>query len=155
MRLSVRTALLSMAAVALAAPLAAPAEPAKGSWMGRWTVSDEQPVFTARGQPYRTIDFAPCGKDFCGVSVGAGGKCGPTLFRFLRKRTGDFDLRGHGVWGKERKNVVMNRWDRDGADPAGMELYLGDGYDLGGRSGSMPKFHAGYKLAGAARCKVA
>jgi hypothetical protein len=78
-----------------------------------------------------------------------------TLFRFLGKRTGDFDLRGHGQWGKERKNVVMNRWDGDGSDAAGMELYLGDGYDLGGRSGSMPKYHAGYKAAGPARCKAA
>lgn len=150
--LSVRTAALSMAAAALMLPLAASAQPPAGGWTGRWTVSDDKPVYTARGRLYQTIDVAPCGKDFCGVSVGAGGHCGPLLFRFLARHMAEFDLHGHAAWGTERKNVTLERWDATEQGAAGMDLYLGDGYDVGGRSGSMPKFNATYRKAGAPRC---
>ena len=68
-------ALVAVGALALAGPAltdqaaAAGASSAKSPYYGRWTVDEEKPVFTARGRLYKTIDVAPCGKDFCGVSV--------------------------------------------------------------------------------------
>lgn len=138
--------------LAAAAQAAAPASP----YWGRWTVDDAEPVFTARGREYQTIDIAPCGRDFCGVSVAANGKCGPTLFRFLMKRAGGQEaLRGKGKWGRDRKNVQI--WLYNPAEPTEpkiMELFLGDGHNFGERSGSMPRFHANYKPAGASKCNV-
>ena len=149
--LSVRGAAMSMAAASLVAALPAAAA-APAPWSGRWTVADDKPVFTARGRPYQTIDVAPCGGDVCGVSVGAGGRCGAALFRFSGRQAGEFTVHGHGRWGAERKNVVIERYDGTEQGPAGLDLYLGDGYDVGGRSGSMPKFNATYRRTGAARC---
>jgi hypothetical protein len=83
-----RTALMSigLAALSLAAPAAG--EAAGSPFWGRWKVTSdgEAPVFSSRGRDYKTIDIAPCGKDFCGVSVKDNGQCGPVLFRFLMKR---------------------------------------------------------------------
>lgn len=144
------------------APESGPA-PVKSDWYGRWTVDEENPAFTARGRLYRTIDVGPCGNDFCGVSVSDKGACGPVLFRFLGSRARNHgrdeqELRGHGVWGKGRKNVMLMRYDTYAADSdrvsgQGIELYLGDGWDFGGRSDSMPKFHAVYKRAAAPGCR--
>ena len=138
--------------LAVAAQAAAPASP----YWGRWTVDDAEAVFTARGREYQTIDIAPCGKDFCGVSVAANGKCGPTLFRFLMKRAGGEEaLRGKGKWGRDRKNVQIWLYNsEEPTEPKVMELYLGDGHNFGERSGSMPRFHANYKPAGASKCNV-
>lgn len=151
-----RNALLSigLAAAALAAPSAA-AAPDSPFW-GRWKVAGDNPAFSSRGRDYKTIDIAPCGKDFCGVSVKDNGQCGPVLFRFLMKRAnGENELRGHGKWGNGRKNVLI--WlfsgENDG-DHQGMQLYLGEGYDFGERSANMPKFDAAYRHSGAARCKA-
>ncbi|MFM5947658.1 MAG: hypothetical protein ACKOPM_00290 [Novosphingobium sp.] len=131
---------------------AAPSSP----YFGRWTVNEAKPVFTAKGRMYKTIDIAPCGKDFCGVSVGDGGTCGPVLFRFLMKHANaDMTLHGHAKWGTQTKNVQINTWELDAADwPGGREidLYVGDGYDFGDRSDNMPKFHGEYKRIGVARC---
>lgn len=137
----------------LAAPASA-AAPASPYW-GRWNVADAKPVFTARGREYKAIDIAPCGKDFCGVSVADNGQCGPVLFRFLMKRANAEDsLRGHGKWGQARKNVLIWMYNSDDPkEPSYLELYLGDGYDFGERSDNMPKFHATYHRSGAARCK--
>lgn len=158
MRLSQSIGRLSMTALGTALGMVASISPAPAAaggagsspYYGRWTVSEDNPVFTARGRPYKTIDIATCGKDFCGVSVDDGGRCGPVLFRFLGRHATTADLRGHGRWGAEQKNVVIMSYG-DGGD-AGFELYLGDGYNLGSRSGSMPKFHADYKRLGQARC---
>jgi hypothetical protein len=149
-----RTAVMSigLAAIAPAAPLQA-AAPSSPYW-GRWTVAEAGTTFSSRGREYKTIDVAPCGKDFCGVSVGDGGRCGPVLFRFLMKRAGGTDeLRGHGKWGTARKNVLIWLFDGD-AEGAhrGMQLYLGEGYDFGERSENMPKFDAAYRHSGVARC---
>ena len=85
---------IGLAALGLALPAAA--APARPYW-GRWTVAEDSPVFSSRGREYKTIDIAPCGKDFCGVSVADNGKCGAVLFRFLMKRAdGQRELRGHG-----------------------------------------------------------
>ena len=157
MALSHRLAALSIAALGCVAAAAQAAAPATSAWYGRWSVSEDNPTFTARGKLYKTVDIAPCGNDFCGVSVDDGGKCGATLFRFLGRRALATDtLEGHGRWGTGRKNVVIYPSLDEGLPAAerGFELYLGDGYDFGGRSENMPKFHAGYRRAGAPRCSV-
>jgi len=150
LRLSMR-ALLCVAAAALAGP--APAA-APSPYYGRWTIDEEKPVFTARGRLYKTIDVAPCGRDFCGVSVDDAGKCGTTLFRFLGKHADGADaLRGHGRWGTAKKNVVIYAADNPEAEGGRyFELYLGDGYDFGERSDNMPKFHGNYRRLGTASC---
>jgi hypothetical protein len=43
----------------------------RSPYYGRWTVGGAKEVFSARGKLYKTIDIAPCGRDFCGVSVAA------------------------------------------------------------------------------------
>ncbi len=127
---------------------------ATSPYYGRWVSSDGERSFSSRGRDYRTIDIAPCGNDFCGVSVGANGQCGPVLFRFLAKRaTADDALRGHGKWGKDRKNVVIYYFDSD-EDGKQLELYLGKGYDFGERSDNMPSFHTIYAPRGKAVCKA-
>lgn len=142
---------IGLAALGLALPADA-AAPASPYW-GRWTVAEAKPTFTARGREYKSFDVAPCGNDFCGVSVNDRGQCGAVLFRFLMKRaTEDNDLRGHGKWGTGRKNVVIWLYSEEENGPKQMELYLGDGYDFGERSGSMPKYHSTYKRTGQARC---
>jgi hypothetical protein len=142
--------LAASAALTVPAQAAAPASP----YWGRWTVADAGSAFSSRGREYKTIDIAPCGKDFCGVSVGDGGKCGPVLFRFLMKRANSTEeLRGHGKWGSVRKNVLIWLFDNEGQGAhKGMQVYLGDGYDFGERSENMPKFEAVYRHSGVARC---
>jgi hypothetical protein len=134
-------------------PAAAEAPGAATPYYGRWTVAEDRPVFTARGKLYKTIDIAPCGRDFCGVSVDDKGKCGAVLFRFLARNVAADTLRGHGKWGDERKNVVIYKYDMDDA-ASNFELYLGDGHSFGERSGSMPKFHAEYRRLGNAKCST-
>lgn len=145
-------AALSIALFAGVPALAAVPSP----YYGRWTVNEDKPVWTAKGRMYRTIDIAPCGKDFCGVSVGDKGRCGPVLFRFLaRHADGTHELRGHAKWGTAIKNVQISTWGPNAEEmPGGREinLYIGDGYDFGGRSENMPKFHGEYKRIGNARC---
>lgn len=147
-RLSIAS--LSITLLAHTAPaIAGEASP----YYGRWTVSEDRPIFTVRGAAYKTIDITTCGRDFCGVSVDDKGRCGAVLFRFLAKNAATDMLRGHGRWGSEQKNIVlMSYGTTDTGENAGFELLLGDGYNLGSRSGSMPKFHADYKRLGAARC---
>lgn len=138
------------AALAAAPAIAAPNSPL---W-GRWQVEDRGAPFSVRGREYKTIDIAPCGKDFCGVSVGDNGKCGPVLFRFLMKRAhGNEELRGKGKWGTGRKNVSIWLFKAEpGRIRDQFQLYLGDGWDFGERSANMPKFDALYRKSGVARC---
>ena len=123
---------------------------------GRWTVNQDKPVFTAKGLPYKTIDVAPCGRDCCGVSVGAKGQCGPVLFRFLAKHAdSESTLFGHAKWGTATKNVQIATWKVEpGEWPGGheLDLYVGDGHDFGDRSENMPKFRSEYKQIGNAHC---
>ncbi len=145
--------IVTLSAVASAAPAA------RSPYYGRWKVHEERPVFTAKGKLYKTIDIAPCGNDFCGVSVADNGKCGPTLFRFLASHAdGTTTLRGKGRWGTDRKNVQIDTWETDPSEnvPGGrlINLYLGDGHDFGERSDNMPRFHAEYHRSGEARCKA-
>ena len=140
-----------LATAVLTAPASAGEAPGASSrYYGRWAVSEDRPVFTARGRLYKTIDVAPCGRDFCGVSVADNGKCGAVLFRFLARNAKEDELQGHGRWGDQQKNIIIYA---DMEDPGnGMELYLGDGHDFGERSGNMPKFRASYRRTGGARC---
>ena len=157
-RLSMQV-ICGMAALAGVAYLVAGAQPAAAAggsspYFGRWTVSEDRPVFTARGRLYKTIDVSACGRDFCGVSVDDRGRCGTTLFRFLMAHAGGEDsLRGHGKWGNARMNVMLDNYE-DSDAPGGrrIELYLGKGYDFGERSDNMPKFHANYRKSGQALC---
>ena len=156
-RLFHSVAAVSIALVAAATLVAAtgPVErslrrPAASPYFGHWTVTDPAERFTARGRIYKTIDIAACGRDFCGVSVADNGACGVTLFRFLGRNANSEGLNGHGVWGRERKNIRLETWTTD--DGREMELYLGDGHSLGSRSDSMPRFHAVYNQSGRARC---
>ena len=129
---------------------------AASPYYGRWTVSEDRPVFTARGRLYKTIDVASCGRDFCGVSVDEAGKCGAVLFRFLGRHADGADmLRGHGKWGDAQKNIEIYA-DVDPAVATNpiLELSLGDGHDFGGRSDNMPKFHANYRRVSNARCRA-
>lgn len=144
--------MLGIAALAPAVPAAAGGA-ASSPYYGRWAVNEDNPVFTARGRLYKTLDVSPCGKDFCGVSVDDAGRCGAVLFRFLGIHATTDTLRGHGRWGDQQKNVViMSYGTLDNGDNAGFELYLGDGYNLGSRSANMPTFHAEYKRLGQAKC---
>lgn len=143
-------------AVALASSVVASAKIARPSpYFGRWTVSDANERFTAKGKLYKTIDIAPCGKDFCGVSVGDKGQCGPVLFRFLTKNAYATILHGHAKWGAGKKNIQIENWENpDDVGGRQMEIFVGDGYDFGGRSDSMPKFNAQYKRTGEAVCRT-
>jgi hypothetical protein len=148
-------AALSIAAALVSSVAVSAIEASPGPHFGRWTVSDPAARFTAKGKLYKTIDIAFCGKDFCGVSVGDKGQCGPTLFRFLTKNARKPMLQGHGKWGNAKKNIQIENWENP-ESPSGreMEIYVGDGYDFGGRSDSMPKYNAVYKRVGQARCKA-
>jgi hypothetical protein len=151
-----RTAALSIGLILTVSAVASATPAARSPYYGRWVVSEDRPVFTAKGRQYKTIDIAPCGNDFCGVSVADNGTCGPTLFRFLASHAdGETTLHGKGRWGTERKNVQIDTWD-DGETPnrRWISLYLGDGHDFGERSDNMPRFHAEYNRTGEARCKA-
>jgi hypothetical protein len=154
MNLSHRVLILSMAATVAGPSFGAAAQ--SNVYVGRWTVSDDKPAFSSKGQLYRTIDIAPCGRNYCGVSVGRNGTCGPVLFRFLARTIArDEGLVGHGRWGSQTKNIEISA-ARTADAPGGryMELNLGDGHDFGERSGNMPKFSAGYGPAGPAKCRA-
>jgi hypothetical protein len=119
---------------------------------GRWNVSDDKPVFSAKGKRYKTIDMAPCGNDFCGIAVEESDNCGPTLFRFFTNHPDNEDLKGHGLWGKLKKTLIIGYADPPGFKP---HVYLGlgaDDMDFSGREGSEPTFQANYEKIGQASC---
>ena len=149
-----RSAWLSIGLAVTASGAMAQGSSGASQYYGRWTIDEHRPVFTARGQLYKTIDVAPCGRDFCGVSVADGGACGTTLFRFRTNRRDDEDmLRGHGRWGAVRKNITVYTFDHpEKTGVKMMELALGDGHDFSERSDNMPKFRGEYRRSGAARC---
>ncbi len=158
--LSHSIAKLSMMVFAIAGAAASAGAAVPSPYYGRWTVGEDHSAFTARGRQYKAIDIAPCGKDFCGVSLDENGRCGAVLFRFLtRHADGSETLYGHGRWGTAIKNIQIDTGEGEEA-PAGqpairtMSLYLGDGHSFGDRSTNMPKFHAEYRRTGAAVCKA-
>jgi hypothetical protein len=123
------------------------------NYFGRWTVKDEKPVFSKNGLLYKTVDVAPCGADFCGVSVAENGACGPTMFRFLSTSATKTELNGHGKWGDIKKNVVIEYWTE--SETPVILIGLGDkDYSPESRESSMPTYEAQYKREGDALCKV-
>lgn len=121
-------------------------------YFGHWTQTVLDTPASAKGKLYRSIDVAPCGKDFCGVSVADDGSCGPTLFRFLTIHASDEELKGHGKWGDAKKIVVIDYVKAEGEEPYVM-LGLGEpDLDFTGREGSMPTFQANYAVKGTAHC---
>lgn len=127
---------------------------ADSPYFGRWTVSDDKPAFSAKGKIYKTFDVAPCGADFCGVSVDNNETCGATLFRFLTVHAGNDELVGHGHWGAEKKKLIIDHTKPE-TGPEGVYLALGsDDMDPTAREGSMPSFEANYKRLGDAKCSA-
>lgn len=121
-------------------------------YYGRWTVSDDTPAYSSKGILYKTIDLAPCGDDFCGVSVADDDSCGRVLFRFLTSHADDELLVGHGKWGKTKKKLELGYAKPEDAVPY-LYLALGsDDMDLTGREGSIPTFQANYERHGEAAC---
>jgi hypothetical protein len=151
------TAMLSLGSVPATASAA---KIAQNPYVGRWSVSEATPKFSARGLAYKTIDISRCGTSLCGVSVTDSGKCGASLFRMKHENAdGDSRMQGHANWGKAKKNIVVYSYggppeNAEEANNFGFELYVGDGYDMGGRSENMPKFYAPYKRKGASACHM-
>jgi hypothetical protein len=146
-RLSMLAAAAGMAAVGGTGVLAK----RQNVYVGRWTVYDDRPIFSSRGMPYKTVDILACGNDYCGVSVGKNGACGPTLFRFEMKPVeSEKGLSGRGRWGNQMKNIEIYA-DQEKAGRL-MDLYLGDGHSFDKRSGSMATYTAFYRPRGAAHC---
>ena len=127
------------------------AQAATEQYYGRWTVSDEEPAYSSKGIRYKTIDVAPCGEDFCGISVGEDNSCGEVLFRFLTTHPADELLVGHGRWGNAKKKLEM--YYGDDSEAPYMFVALGsDDMDLSGREGSIPTFQASYERQGEVAC---
>lgn len=128
------------------------AHAATEQYYGRWTVSDEKPAYSSKGILYQTIDIAPCGNDFCGISVADDKSCGEVLFRFLTSHADDEALYGHGKWGKRQKKLELG-YSTAEEDAPYMYVALGsEDMDLSGREGSIPTFEAGYKRVGEVAC---
>ena len=128
------------------------AHAAMDQYYGRWTIGDEKPAYSSKGILYRTIDIAPCGEDFCGVSVAKDKSCGEVLFRFLTTHEADEMLVGHGTWGKAEKKLELGYAIYESETPH-IYLALGsDDMDLSGREGSIPTFQADYKRLGDVTC---
>lgn len=145
-----RIGALALAIAALAGQNTASAGETKWNHFGRWTVDDPTDKFSTNGKMYRIVDIAPCGKDFCGVSV-EGQSCGPTLFRFFSTHGKDDTLEGHGKWGAEQLKLFVYA----GGDKPTMNISMGGAkFDPESRSGSIPTFTADYHRIGDAMCKA-
>lgn len=145
-----RVGAFALTLAALAGQNTALAGETKWNHFGRWTVDDPTDKFSTNGRLYRIIDIAPCGKDFCGVSVENGG-CGATLFRFLSTHGKDDTLEGHGKWGADQLKLFVYA----GGDKPTMNISMGDAkFNPESRSGSVPKFTADYHRIGDASCRV-
>lgn len=148
-----RTHIIASLTVGLALSLSGNlAQAATDQYYGRWTVSDEKPAYSSKGILYKTIDVAPCGNDFCGVSVADDNSCGQVLFRFLTAHSADEELVGKGKWGKAKKKLQLGYATLENETPH-MYLALGsDDMDLSGREGSIPTFQAAYERHGEVAC---
>ena len=144
--------ILMLSGLALVASVVSDVQAAKpASYLGRWTLDEETPQLSVRGRPYQTVDIVTCGAGLCGISVTAKRSCGETLFRLANnKRESRFI--GNGKWGNSKKNIVI--YDEQSEGEKGIQIMLGDGYDLGSRSENMPKYDGDYKRIGAAKCSI-
>ena len=139
---------LALTLAALAGQNTAGAGETKWDHFGRWTVDDPTDKFSENGKLYRVIDIAPCGKDFCGVSV-EGGVCGATLFRFLSTHGRDDALEGHGKWGAAQLKLYLSV---AGETPTLTLMMGGPSFVPDSRKGSIPTFNADYHRVGEAVC---
>ena len=131
------------------------AQAEQSHYFGRWTISDDKPAFSAKGKFYKTFDVAPCGKDFCGVSVDDQQNCGPTLFRFLTAHANNDEIVGHGRWGDVKKKLIIDFVVPLKGEPDTLYIGLGsEDMDLSAREGSVPTFDGNYKHVGEAVCVV-
>ena len=121
-------------------------------YYGRWTVSDDKPAYSSKGIVYKTIDIAPCGNDFCGISVADDNSCGKTLFRFFTTHAADEELTGHGKWGDAKKKLQLGYAKPESQLPYMYVAVGSDDMDITGREGSIPTFQANYKTTGSASC---
>lgn len=143
--------LTALAALALGGAPAAQAVEVS-PYFGHWTQTALDSPVSSKGKLYTSIDVAPCGKDFCGVSVAADGSCGPTLFRFLTIHASNEELKGHVKWGNAKKTVVIDYVKND-VEPPYVMLGIGEpDLDFSSREGSMPIFSANYTVKGEAHC---
>jgi hypothetical protein len=145
---SATVAILSLGASLV---LANAASASDSPYFGRWTFNGKDQKFSSKGVMYKTIDVAPCGDNFCGVSVAEDGTCGPTLFRFLGEHAKNETLNGHGLWGSDRKFINIESYVDD-KQKTNIHVDLGDTADVGSREGSEPKFYADYYVTGKATC---
>jgi len=146
-----RTALhLTLIAAAFGGSTAAMAD--TSPFFGRWINSEDKPHYSSKGILYKTVDIAPCGKDFCGVSVDEKGGCGETLFRFLTIHANEQILQGHGKWGSTKLKVQIEQ-SKDEKDQNTLLIGLGDNkFDFESREGSTPIYSGTYKSIGTAKC---
>jgi len=128
------------------------AHAATDQYYGRWTVNGDKPAYSSKGSLYKTIDVAPCGNDFCGISVAEDNTCGKVLFRFLTTHPSDEELVGHGLWGKAKKKLQLGYANPENESPYLYVALGSDDMDLSGREGSIPTFQAEYKRLGDVAC---
>ncbi|MBG1230910.1 hypothetical protein [Aestuariivirga litoralis] len=152
MRNILRHAILGVSLLVAATSAAKFANADESPFFGRWTVPDKNEKFSSKGLMYKTFDVAPCTNDFCGVSVGEDGTCGPTLFRFLTAHDHEEMLKGHGLWGNVKKNIEISSYVNPDTKEGELTVDVGDGHDFGSREGSMPTYDATYKRVSAATC---
>jgi hypothetical protein len=146
------TSLLGLGLALAALPHAAQAKEMQSLYFGRWAVDDPTDKFSSKGKLYRVIDIAPCGADFCGISVGEASACGATLFRFLASHANAELLTGHGKWGGEKKRIqIISSTGDDKVTVISIGLG-GKEYDITARDGSMPTFEANYHKVSEASC---
>ena len=115
-------------------------------------MSDDKPAYSSKGIVYKTIDIAPCGNDFCGISVADDNSCGKTLFRFFTTHAADEELTGHGKWGDAKKKLQLGYAKPESQLPYMYVAVGSDDMDITGREGSIPTFQANYKTTGSASC---
>lgn len=151
----VRHSILALGLGLAAISATSSAQAGDSPYYGRWTSAEDNPKFSSKGIMYKTFDVAPCGKDFCGVSVSDSGECGPTLFRFLTIHANNDSLKGHALWGNQKKNLEMSTYqvaDDQNNTTTQLQVDLGDGHDFGSREGSEPMYDSFYKRTGDASC---
>ena len=126
----------------------ATAGPEKSVFFGRWAVSDLKDKFSANGKLYRVMDFVPCGKQMCGISVD-GGVCGVTLFR-VPVPSGDSGFGGQTRWGNTMKLMVAKVMGAFSDNILTIEVGDKDAH-LGSRN-SVPTYVSDYHKIGKAAC---
>ncbi len=127
-------------------------------YYGRWTIDEKSVASSVREKLYQTIDVAPCGSDFCGISVDTTGTCGVTLFRIRYTPPNDGfkgdKLNGSGVWGDKMKYIEVSVYNLPKPKKGrAFWIALGGKHNIASRV-DMPTFIGEYSLIGEAKCMV-